>query len=319
MKNISIKKVTGLLVILLMAGAFSSCVSMKKYKALTTSCNEESTRLNAKVDQLDTKVNELTSENERYKKDAAKLKSDTSRLGSALRILTADYNELDRSHELLKKQFSANFEDAEKVMAELKASKDSLLAREDRVKAMQAELDLKGKNLAFLQAALHKKDSITNSIRKAVADALMGFEGKGLTVHMKDGKVYVSLEEKLLFASGKWDVSKDGITALKDLAKVLEKNPDINVLIEGHTDNVPLNSQNQVSDNWDLSVMRATSIVKMLLANGKIDPVRLVASGRGEFLPVEPNSSAANKAKNRRTEIILSPKLDELMQIIGSK
>ena len=319
MKNISIKKVTGLLVILLMAGAFSSCVSMKKYKALTTSCNEESTRLNAKVDQLDTKVNELTSENERYKKDAAKLKSDTSRLGSALRILTADYNELDRSHELLKKQFSANFEDAEKVMAELKASKDSLLAREDRVKAMQAELDLKGKNLAYLQAALHKKDSITNSIRKAVADALMGFEGKGLTVHMKDGKVYVSLEEKLLFASGKWDVSKDGITALKDLAKVLEKNPDINVLIEGHTDNVPLNSQNQVADNWDLSVMRATSIVKMLLANGKIDPVRLVASGRGEFLPVEPNSSAANKAKNRRTEIILSPKLDELMQIIGSK
>jgi chemotaxis protein MotB len=319
MKNISIKKVTGILVILLMAGAFSSCVSMKKYKALTTSCNEESTRLNAKVDQLDTKVNELTSENERYKKDMAKLKSDTSRLGSALRILTADYNELDRSHELLKKQFSANFEDAEKVMAELKASKDSLLAREDRVKAMQAELDLKGKNLAFLQAALHKKDSITNSIRKAVADALMGFEGKGLTVHMKDGKVYVSLEEKLLFASGKWDVSKDGITALKDLAKVLEKNPDINVLIEGHTDNVPLNSQNQVADNWDLSVMRATSIVKMLLANGKIDPVRLVASGRGEFLPVEPNSSAANKAKNRRTEIILSPKLDELMQIIGSK
>jgi len=319
MKNISIKKVTGILVILLMAGAFSSCVSMKKYKALTTSCNEESSRLNAKVDQLDTKVNELTSENERYKKDVAKLKSDTSRLGSALRILTADYNELDRSHELLKTQFSANFEDAEKVMAELKASKDSLLAREDRVKAMQAELDLKGKNLAFLQAALHKKDSITNSIRKAVADALMGFEGKGLTVHMKDGKVYVSLEEKLLFASGKWDVSKDGITALKDLSKVLEKNPDINVLIEGHTDNVPLNSQNQVADNWDLSVMRATSIVKMLLANGKIDPVRLVASGRGEFLPVEPNSSAANKAKNRRTEIILSPKLDELMQIIGSK
>jgi len=303
----------------MLAGAFTSCVSMKKYKDLTAKCTEESAGLNAKLDILSTQVNELSSENQRYKESVAQLKSDTSRLGSMLRVLTADYNELDRSHELLKSQFSANFEDAEKVMAELKASKDSLLIREDRVKAMQDELDIKGKNLAELQAALRRNDSITNALRKAVSDALTGFEGKGLTVHMKDGKVYVSLEEKLLFASGKWVVSKDGSAALKDLAKVLEKNPDINVLIEGHTDNVPLNSQNQVEDNWDLSVMRATSIVKIILANGKINPTRLVASGRGEFLPVEPNTSAASKAKNRRTEIILSPKLDELLQIIGSK
>lgn len=314
-----LRKVIRLTFIVLLAGAFTSCVSTKKYNALTAKCNEESSGLNAKVDELSTKVNELSSENQRNKNEITQLKADTSRLGSMLRLLTADYNELDRSHELLKSQFSANFEDAEKVMTELKASKDSLLAREDRVRAMQAELDIKGKNLAEVQAALRRNDSITSALRKAVSDALMGFEGKGLTVHMKNGKVYVSLEEKLLFASGKWDVSKDGISALKDLAKVLEKNPDINVLIEGHTDNVPLNSQNQVGDNWDLSVMRATSIVKILLANGKINPTRLVASGRGEFLPVEPNSSAANKAKNRRTEIILSPKLDELMQIIGGK
>lgn len=319
MNSLLFDKLIRLLIIVFLAGAFTSCVSTKKYNALTAKCNQESADLNAKVDILSTQVNELTSDNLRYKKDVAQLKADTSRLGSMLRLLTADYNELDRSHELLKSQFSANFEDAEKVMAELKASKDSLLVREDRVKAMQAELDLKGKNLAEVQAALRRNDSITNALRKAVSDALTGFEGKGLTVHMKNGKVYVSLEEKLLFASGKWDVSKDGTSALKDLAKVLEKNPDINVLIEGHTDNVPLNSQNQVEDNWDLSVMRATSIVKILLDNGKINPTRLVASGRGEFLPVEPNTSAANKAKNRRTEIILSPKLDELMQIIGTK
>jgi len=311
-------KITRIFIIVLLVGAFSSCVSTKKYNALTAKCNEESSRLNSKVDSLGTLVNELSSENQRFKKDLTQLKSDTSRLGSLMRVLTADYNELDRSHELLKAQFSANFEDAEKVMAELKASQDSLLAREDRVKAMQSELDIKGKKLVELLSAIHKKDSITNALRKAVADALMGFEGKGLTVHMKDGKVYVSLEEKLLFASGKWDVSNDGVAALKDLAKVLEKNPDINVLIEGHTDNVPLTGQNQVKDNWDLSAMRATSIVKILLANGKISPKRLVASGRGEFLPVEPNTSPANKAKNRRTEIILSPKLDELMQIIGN-
>lgn len=312
------KMITRLIVISLFAVAMSSCVSTKKYNALTAKCNEESSRLNTKVDSLNTRVNELSADNNRFKKELTQLKSDTTKLGSALRVLTADYNELDRSHELLKSQFSANFEDAEKVMAELKATQDDLIAREDKLKHMQSELDLKAKNLAELQSALRKKDSITDALRKAVSDALMGFEGKGLTVHMKDGKVYVSLEEKLLFASGKWDVSNDGVSALKDLAKVLEKNPDINVLIEGHTDNVPLTSQNQVKDNWDLSVMRATSIVKIILSNGKIDPKRLVASGRGEFLPVEPNTSAANKAKNRRTEIILSPKLDELMHIIGN-
>jgi len=312
-------KLIRITIIALLAGTFASCVSTKKYNALSEKCNEESTTLNSKVDELSTQVNELSSENQRYKKDVNQLKADTARLGSMLRLLTADYNELDRSHELLKVQFAANFEDAAKGLMALKSLQDSLLAREDRVKAMQAELDVKGKNLAEVQSALRRNDSITNALRRAVSDALMGFEGKGLTVHMKNGKVYVSLEEKLLFASGKWDVSKDGITALKDLAKVLEKNPDINVLIEGHTDNVPLNSQNQVQDNWDLSVMRATSIVKILLDNGKINPTRLVASGRGEFLPVESNTSAANKAKNRRTEIILSPKLDELMQIIGTK
>lgn len=318
MNHLNFRKAIWLMVIVLLTGALASCVSTKKYNALTAKCNEESSRLNSKVDSLSTRVNELSSENQRFKKDITQLKADTSRLGSMLRVLTADYNELDRSHELLKSQFSANFEDAEKVMAELKAAQDDLIGREDRLKALQAELDLKGKNLAELQSALRKKDSITDALRKAVSDALMGFEGKGLTVHMKDGKVYVSLEEKLLFASGKWDVSNDGVAALKDLAKVLEKNTDINVLIEGHTDNVPLTGQNQVKDNWDLSAMRATSIVKILLANGKINPKRLVASGRGEFLPVEPNNTAANKAKNRRTEIILSPKLDELMQIIGN-
>lgn len=317
--NFKLRFLFKLIIALLFTTLLVSCVSTKKYNALSDKCNEESSRLNNKVDELTTKVNELSAENGKFKKDITQLKADTSRLSSLLRILTADYNELDRSHELLKKQFSASYEDAEKVMAELIASQDSMLAREARVKAMQAELDLKAKNLADLQYAMHKKDSITNALRKAVADALTGFEGKGLTVHMKEGKVYVSLEEKLLFASGKWDVSNEGVKALKDLAKVLEKNPDINILIEGHTDNVPLTGQNQVKDNWDLSVMRATSIVKIILANGKIDPKRLVASGRGEFLPVVANSSTANKAKNRRTEIILSPKLDELMQLIEKK
>jgi chemotaxis protein MotB len=231
----------------------------------------------------------------------------------------ADYQELERSFEMLKAQCSGNEEEIQKVMAELKSAQDDLLAREDKLRSMKADLDLKSKNLLDLQTALHRNDSITQSLKKAVADALLGFEGKGLSVHMKDGKVYVSMEEKLLFASGKWDVSSEGVSALKNLAKVLEKNQDINVMVEGHTDNVPYNGTGQVKDNWDLSVMRATAIVKILLANGKINPKRLITAGRSEYLPVDPANTAPARAKNRRTEIILTPKLDELLQIIGNK
>jgi chemotaxis protein MotB len=299
--------------------SLSSCVSTKKYNDLAGKCKTENERLSAKVDELTTSVNELTSENQRLKKENAQLKADTVELASSLRVLIADYDELDRSYEMLKAQSTGNEEETQKVMAELKAAQDNLLAREDKLKALQTELDMKAKNLEELKSIMHKKDSITQALRLAVADALLGFEGKGLSVHMKDGKVYVSMDEKLLFASGKWEVSNEGISALKNLAKVLEKNPDINVMIEGHTDNVPYTGTGQVKDNWDLSVMRATSIVKILLTNSKIDPKRLVTAGRSEYLPIDPSNSAPARAKNRRTEIILTPKLDELLQIIGSK
>jgi len=299
--------------------SLSSCVSTKKYNDLVSKCKTENERLSAKVEELTTSVNELTSENQRLKKENTQLKADTVELASSLRVLTADYDELDRSYEMLKAQSTGSEEETQKVMAELKAAQDNLLAREDKLKALQAELNIKAKNLEELKSIMHKKDSITQALRQAVADALLGFEGKGLSVHMKDGKVYVSMDEKLLFASGKWEVSNEGVSALKNLARVLEKNPDINVMIEGHTDNVPYTGTGQVKDNWDLSVMRATSIVKILLVNSKIDPKRLVTAGRSEYLPIDPSNTAPARAKNRRTEIILTPKLDELLQIIGSK
>jgi chemotaxis protein MotB len=311
-------KIPSLILIILVAASLASCVSTKKYNALSNRCKSENERLSAKVDELSTQVNELTSENLRLKKDNAKMKVDTTDLGSRLRVLNADYEELDRSYEFLKAQSSGNEEETQRIMSELKAAQDNLISREDKLRTLQSELDLKAKNLVELQTALHKKDSITQALRKAVADALLGFEGKGLTVQMKNGKVYVSMEEKLLFASGKWEVSSEGISALKNLAKVLEKNKDINVMIEGHTDNVPYTGTGQVKDNWDLSVMRATSIVKIIMANGKIDPKRFSTAGRSEYLPVDPSNSPQARAKNRRTEIILTPKLDELLQIIGS-
>jgi chemotaxis protein MotB len=302
---------------ILIAG-FTSCVSTKKYNSLATRCKDENDRLTARVDELTTSVNELTALNQKLKNENTDLKSDTAQLGSAYRVLQGDYSDLDQSFAMLKAQNEGNLEETERIMADLKSAQDDLLTREDNLKQLQAELDAKSRSLMELQAALNRNDSITKAMRKAVADALLGFEGKGLSVYTKNGKVYVSMDEKLLFASGKWDVSPDGVAALKNLAGVLEKNPDITVNIEGHTDNVPYTGTGQVKDNWDLSVMRATAIVKILTSNSKINPRRLISSGRSEYLPVEPNTSTANKAKNRRTEIILTPKLDELLQIIGN-
>ena len=174
------------------------------------------------------------------------------------------------------------------------------------------------KSLEELQNILNQKDAEVRALKDKVAAALKNFEGSGLKVEMRNGKVYVSMDEKLLFASGKWEVQGEGKAALKELAAILETENSINVLIEGHTDNVPFNGNGQVKDNWDLSVMRATAVVKLLLASGNIDPQRISASGRGEFFPIDTDNTPAARAKNRRTEIILTPKLDELFQIIDN-
>ena len=154
------------------------------------------------------------------------------------------------------------------------------------------------------------------NLKDKVTNALKGFIDNGLNIHEKNGKVYVSMDEKLLFASGSWVVGEQGLVAIKELAKILESDTTINILIEGHTDNVPYKGNSQVKDNWDLSVMRATSVVKALLKDSSIAPERISAAGRGEFVPVEENLTPEARAKNRRTEIILTPKLDELFKII---
>ena len=147
---------------------------------------------------------------------------------------------------------------------------------------------------------------------------MLNFEGEGLTVEQKGGKVYLSLEEKLLLSSRSWTVESRGRQAIRQMAQVLEKNPDIRIMVEGHTDNVPYNGSGQVKDNWDLSVKRATSIVRIITQSSDVDPSQLIAAGRGEYLPVASNETAKGKARNRRTEIILTPDLSELYDIIDS-
>ena len=158
------------------------------------------------------------------------------------------------------------------------------------------------------------KDSLVNALKDKVANALLGFKDKGLTVEQKNGKVYISMEAKLLFASGSTKVDKEGMKALIELSKVLQEQSDLEVLVEGHTDVDKMNSSSHPKDNWELSVLRATSVVKIMLENSSINPMTITAAGRSEFVPLDVNE----KSKNRRIEVILIPKLDELFEIISN-
>ena len=186
------------------------------------------------------------------------------------------------------------------------------------IQSKEADLQSKNARIADLQNALAQKDAATKALRQRVSDALLGFNAQDLQVSVKNGKVYVSLSEQLLFKSGSTKVDPKGQDALRKLAVALKDNKDVNVLVEGHTDNVPIKgaTASGARDNWDLSVMRATEITRLLTTAG-MDPAQVTPSGRAQFLPLAPNDTPANKALNRRTDIILTPKLDELFSILG--
>ena len=213
----------------------------------------------------------------------------------------------------------------------MQAAQENLQKKEDLLRQLEQNLDMKKASLDELTFELDKRNArmlelenildgqkkIVQDLKSKVSEALLGFENNGLTVTMKNGKVYVSLDEKLLFKTASWDIDANGRNALKKLAGVLERNPDIQVTIEGHTDNVPYNpGSGQLKDNWDLSVKRATTVVRELIQGSKIDPKRLTASGRSEYLPVDARNTADARQKNRRTEIVLTPDLTELYRLI---
>jgi chemotaxis protein MotB len=168
-----------------------------------------------------------------------------------------------------------------------------------------------------LEGLIAEKEQKMQNLKDNLSRALTNFEGQGLSVEMRDGKVYVSMENKLLFDSGSWSVGSEGRKAVNELGKVLAQNPDIAVLIEGHTDNVPYGGNGPLNDNWDLSTKRATEVLKLLLKNNDINPQNLTAAGKGEFAPLTSNSTADGKSKNRRIEVVLTPKLDEISRLLS--
>lgn len=183
-----------------------------------------------------------------------------------------------------------------------------------------AQLEQKARNdaarVAELERLLKIREEALANIKNKVTEALTGFQGQGLTVTRRDGQIYVSMDDKLLFESGSWQIGSRGQNAVRDLAAVLERNTDISIMVEGHTDDVPYKGRGNLDDNLDLSAKRATEVVRLLLRSGNIDPARVVAAGRGEWLPVTMGTTPEARSRNRRTEIILSPRLDELMKLM---
>ena len=192
---------------------------------------------------------------------------------------------------------------------------DAYQSTNSELNMSKEQIDEQQKRLAQLQALIGQQRNSTEILRKKIADALVNFNTNELTIFVRNGKVYVSMQESLLFPSGSAVVNQRGKDALAKLAGVLNTNPDINVNVEGHTDNVPIKNK-LYQDNWDLSVARATSISRVLITDYTVPPTRIIASGRSEYFPVAPNTTDIGKAQNRRTEIILEPKLDELMNIL---
>jgi chemotaxis protein MotB len=324
-------------VAILSAFFLTTCVTARKFdeeKAKRVSAEAERDKLKAENSDYATKSAELDRQLAENKKQTMLLQNDTLGCGMRYRLLSSQYDQLTANYELLLKQnkdlMNRQTNENNLLVGKLNVTQEQLIQKEDSLKrldlrlrgqkhsldSLAAELRKREARVMELQNALNKKDSAINAIQMKVKQALLGFEGKGLTVTQKDGKIYVSMDEKLLFASGSIVVQPEGVKALKSLAKVLEQNPEINIMVEGHTDDLAYKGSGDMKDNWDLSVMRATSVTKILLSNGNIDPKRITAAGRGEYFPLDPAKTTDARAKNRRTEIILTPKLDEIFKVL---
>lgn len=319
---------SGLLIVGLL---LASCVTKQKYAELEDSyriCSDELTVQNQDNVRLTNDNKELKQQVELLKTRVKQLAEDTTflhkKLAQSEKDLAKAYLDYDDLLQQFTEQNKSNNTQVNKLLSDIEKIKNQLNEREAEINQQRDELNMaimelsdKEARLGELQKILDQKDAEVCKLKETVSAALKGFEGSGLNVYEKNGKVYVSMEDKLLFSSGSWVINNEGMQAISKLAEVLEKEEDISVLIEGHTDNVPYKGAGQVKDNWDLSVMRATAVVKAILNNKNIAPSRLSASGRSEYFPIDSNDNAEARAKNRRTEIILTPKLDELFQIIN--
>ena len=301
---------------MLIVALSTSCVSKKIYNDLESKYadlkKENRSISDENADLLKTK-SQLELDREALNKELAKVKSEREKL-------QADYAALNKKMDVLKDSYAALEKNSgESLKANLAKNRELLEQLEAKEKALALEQEQLNKNnqrLQELEALIAAKEESMRKLKETLSKALNSFEGKGLTVEQKNGKVYVSMENKLLFKSGSWAVGPEGKTAVVEVGKVLGDNPDISVLIEGHTDDDPFGGSGPIADNWDLSTKRATAIVAILSENKAVNKQNLTAAGRGEFSPLASNATAEGKAKNRRIEIILTPRLDEIAEML---
>lgn len=312
---------TQLLGCLMLLSILSSCVSTQVYQDLQDKYDDALSENKELWDRLNEKDKPGMAWNrETLEKKLGELEADNRSLAMELSAQKNRYDRLQESYNAMEENSSAslseNLDRNRALLIELAEKEKALNAEAARLDSLQSELADRSARIVELEGIISAKDKQMRDLKDAISRALTNFEGNGLTVEQRGGKVYVSMENKLLFQSGSWAVNSRGREAVEALGTVLAQNAQIDVLIEGHTDNVPYGGNGNIKNNWDLSTKRATSIVSILMENPGVSRSNLTAAGRSEYAPVAQNSSAEGRASNRRIEVILSPKLDEINRML---
>jgi chemotaxis protein MotB len=312
-----------ILYLVLITSLSASCVAKKKYDDMSArkdkldldiaACEKAMTRVQAERKTLEEKLAGLQSTNQKLVKDSTETGVALRKTQKLYNELTSTYDKLIKNHDKL---LSNSASESSRLSGDLARREAELLASKNQIDKLSADLKTREERLNEMERVLAEKDKAVNALKTKVSNALLGFKSNDISVNVKNGKVYVSLSEQLLFKSGSTKVDPKGQDALQKLAQALRDQQEVNVLVEGHTDDVPVSKGTLgMKDNWDLSVLRATEITRILTTSG-LTPERVTPSGRSKYVPVAQNTSADQRSLNRRTEIILTPKLDELFQIL---
>jgi chemotaxis protein MotB len=297
----------------------SCIVSKKKYDDVLA----QKVRAEGELADRSERLAKATAEIDTLNRHLARLRKDTASLGMAQRAQQQKLNELDKEYSQLNTYYKNLLTSSGRLNRDLTEQREQLLTIQANLEktrrvndSLSSSLSEREKKVKELETVLSNKEKAVQALKDRIANSLLNFKESDLTVNVKNGKVYVSLAEQLLFGSGSIEVDAKGVTALQQLARAIRDQRDIQIMVEGHTDNVPISRKSQyMQDNWDLSVLRATSITKILTRAG-VAPNQITSAGKGEFYPLVGNETPANRAKNRRTEIIITPNLDELFKIL---
>tara|TARA_B100000161_G_scaffold85397_1_gene59678 strand:+ start:237 stop:1235 length:999 start_codon:yes stop_codon:yes gene_type:complete len=315
----------------------TSCVSPKIHNALVSDFEDNERSLSIKEQEnlkLSEQLDEINAKVKLLQEKVFNLRNDSIQNGNSLMLLQDKFDELNTAYDLLvsknTRQMSEKAKETKLLLEQLDEVQSKLLKKEDELNELsltlknkenelnkaQKDLNERSERVIELEKIIQQKDSSVTAIKKKVQQALIGLEGDGLTIEQRNGKIYISLEEDLLFESGKYIINENGVNALNKLSSALASQLDLEILVEGHTDNIQGSGRGVIKDNWDLSVMRATSVVRILLENQAMNPLQLTAAGRGEHNPIATNETPEGRKMNRRIEMILSPNLDDLFDIL---